>query len=134
MAKELVPIVVATVLWGRSWRGQTVLARCDNAAVVSIIGKGSSRDKEAMHLARCLAFFQAEFDVQLMASHIKGVKNVLADALYRNDSVLFRAQCPQAEAEPTPIPEALLDLLLVKRPDWNCPGWTDLWSTTVRAV
>ncbi len=133
-AKELVPIVVATVLWGRSWRGQTVLARCDNAAVVSIIGKGTSRDKEAMHLARCLAFFQAEFDVQLVASHIKGAENVLADALSRNNSVLFRAQCPQAEAEPTPIPEALLDLLLVKRPDWTCPGWTDLWSATVRAV
>ncbi len=66
------PIVVATVLWGREWRGRTVLARCDNTAVVSIIVKGSSRDREAMHLARCLAFVQAEFEVALVASHIRG--------------------------------------------------------------
>ncbi len=37
-----------------------MLARCDNAAVVAIINKGQSKDKEAMHLARCLAFIQAE--------------------------------------------------------------------------
>ncbi len=133
-AKELVPIVVAAVLWGRDWKGRMVLARCDNSAVVSIIGKGSSRDREAMHLARCLAFFQAEFDVVLVASHIKGAENVLADALSRNNVAKFRAHCPQAATEPTAIPEALRDLLLIKMPDWTCPSWTELWSAIVRAV
>ncbi len=127
-AKDLVPIVVVTVLWGR------VLARCDNTAVVSIVGKGSSRDREAMHLARCLAFVQAEFEVALVASHIRGVENVLADALSRNDLDKFRNRCSQAAAEPTAIPEALLDLLLIKRLDWTCPSWTELWSATVRAA
>ncbi len=133
-AKELVPIVIATVLWGREWRGQIVLARCDNAAVVTIIGKGSSRDKEAMHLVRCLAFIQAEFELVLVASRIKGVENVMADALSRDKLDKFRARCPQAAVEPTAIPEALLDLLLIKRPDWTCPSWTELWSTTVRTA
>ncbi len=133
-AKELVPIVIATVLWGREWRDRTVLARCDNTAVVSIIGKGSSRDREAMHLARCLAFVQAEFEVALVASHIREVENVLADALSRNEFDKFHNRCPQAAAEPTSIPEALLDLLLIKRPDWTCPSWTELWSATVRAA
>ncbi len=108
-----------------------MLARCDNTAVVSIIGKGSSRDREAMHLARCLA---AEFEVALVASHIRGVGNVLADALSRTELDKFRNRCPQAAAEPTAIPEALLDLLLIKRPDWTCPSWTELWSATVRAA
>ncbi len=71
-AKELVPIVIATVLWGKEWRVRTVLARCDNTAVVIIIGKGSSRDREAMHLARYLAFVQAEFEVALVVSHNRG--------------------------------------------------------------
>ena len=133
-AKELVPIVIATVLWGREWRGQTVLARCDNAAVVTIIGKGSSRDKEAMHLVRCLAFIQAEFELVLVVSRIKGVENVMADALSRDKLDKFRARCPQAAVEPTAIPEALLDLLLIKRQDWTCPSWTELWSTTVRTA
>ena len=111
-----------------------MLVRCDNSAVVTIIGKGSSRDKEAMHLARCLAFFQAEFDVVLVASHIKGVENVLADALSRNDLKKFRAQCPQAAAEPTAVPEPLLDLLLIRKPDWTCPSWTELWSSIIRTA
>ncbi len=91
-----------------------MLARCDNTAVVSIIGKGSSRDREAMHLARCLAFVQAEFEVALVVSHNRGVENVLADALSRNNLDIFRNRCPQAAEEPTAIPEALLDLQLIK--------------------
>ncbi len=41
--KELVPIVLAAAVWGPRWKGKTVRARCDNAAVVSIINSGSSR-------------------------------------------------------------------------------------------
>ncbi len=48
----------------------------------------------------------------------------------RNELDKFRNWCPQAAAEPTVIPEALLDLLLIKRPDWTCPSWTELWSAT----
>ena len=33
-AKEMVPIAVAAALWGRSWRGQHILFRSDNEAVV----------------------------------------------------------------------------------------------------
>ncbi len=36
--KELAHIVVSALVWGSSWRGKTVLSRCDNAAVVAIIG------------------------------------------------------------------------------------------------
>ncbi len=41
--KELAPIVVSALVWGSSWRGKTVLSRCDNAAVVAIINSGSSK-------------------------------------------------------------------------------------------
>ncbi len=39
---------------------KTVKAWCDNTAVVSIVNHGSSRNKEAMHLTRCLAFITAK--------------------------------------------------------------------------
>lgn len=42
--KELVPIVLATAIWEKQWIGKTVLAQCDNAAVVAIIYSGSSKD------------------------------------------------------------------------------------------
>ncbi len=50
---------------GQSLEGQDW---SDNAAVVSIINHGSSRNKEAMHLARCLAFITARFEFKLVAS------------------------------------------------------------------
>ncbi len=133
-AKELVPIVIAAALWGPEWRGQTVMAWCDNAAVVTIVTKGQSRDKEAMHLTRCLAFMLAEHEIILKASHIKAVENIRADALSRNEVDKFRFHHPQAAREPVVIPEALLDLLLVKRPDWTSPSWTELWRDIVRGA
>ncbi len=66
--KELVPIVMATALWGEEWRGQIVQVWCDNAAVVSIVNHGSTRDKQAMHLTRCLAFTMTKLELQLEAA------------------------------------------------------------------
>ena len=34
-AKELFPIVLASLVWGHAWQGQSVLCRCDNNAVVA---------------------------------------------------------------------------------------------------
>ena len=129
-AKELVPIVIAAAIWGRSWEGKTIQAWCDNAAVViHIVNHGSSRNQEAMHLARCLAFIKAKLGVNIVASHIKRVNNVRADALSRNNPALFRSLHPQALQTPSSIPEALLDLLIVSKPDWTSRRWTELWST-----
>lgn len=97
-------------------------------AVVGIINHGSSRNQEAMHLARCLAFISAKFDFVITASHKKGKNNTMADALSRNNLPLFRSLHPQADQNPTAIPEALLDLLIVSRPDWTSKRWTELWN------
>ena len=59
--KELIPIVVAAAVWGHRWVGMTVQVRCDNAGVVGIVNRGSSKDQEAMHLMRCLAFIAAKY-------------------------------------------------------------------------
>ena len=55
MVKELIPIVIAAAIWGCFWRGKTVKALCDNAAVVTIINQGTSQDQEVMHLMQSLA-------------------------------------------------------------------------------
>ena len=41
-AKELLPLVIAAVIWGPQWRGSVVLCHCDNQAVVSVVGGGYS--------------------------------------------------------------------------------------------
>ena len=126
--KELIPIVVATAIWGRHWQNSTVQVLCDNEAVVTIVNKGTTKDTECMHLVRCLAFIKAKFNVYLVASHIKGKLNTLADALSRNCLTTFHALHPQAVGEPKGIPAPLLDLLLVQRPDWTSQSWAQLWD------
>ena len=132
--KELVPIVVAAAIWGKSWAGGTVLAKCDNAAVVAMINKGNCKEQECMHLLRCLSFIGAEFNFNLVATHVEGRENVLADALSRNNISLFCQLYPQAHATPTRIPPELLDLLVLSKPDWTSAAWTELWSTIFATV
>ena len=115
--KELTPIVMAVAVWGAKWKGCMILLRSDNMATVNIINSRTSHNGEAMHLMRCLAFIQARWQVSVAAKHIPGVHNTLADALSRNKLVTFHSLFPQANSQPTPIPEALIDLLVISRPD-----------------
>ena len=115
--------------WGSQWVGSMVKALCDNAAVVAIINRGSSKDQEVMHLMRCLAFIAARYQFSIRASHLNGVCNTLADALSRDGLSRFRSHHPQARSRPSAISPELRDLLIVSKPDWTSPHWTNLWSS-----
>lgn len=130
--KELVPIVFSCALWGHRWKGESVLAYTDNAAVVSIVNSGKSKDRLAMHLMRCSFFFMAEGEYTLKATHVEGKSNVAADALSRNRLPIFFLQVPAAGEHPTPIPQSLIDMLITARPDWTSPEWRRLFSTSSR--
>lgn len=112
----------------------TVRARCNNAAVVSIVNSGSGRVKEAMHLMRCPAFISAKYEFFIFSTHIRGIDNTLADALSRDNKQLFHTLHPQAKQDTTPIPAGLLDLLIVSKPDWISQHRTQLWSSIFATV
>lgn len=78
---------------------------------------------------RCLAFLAAKREFQLIAYHIRGVENILVDALSCNNLALFQSLNSQAAPGSAAIPEAVLDLTLLKEPDWTCRSWTGQWST-----
>ena len=82
-AKELVPIILTTVLWGKQWQAKHIQFHSDNMAVVHILKTNSSKDATIMHLFRCLHFFCAKHDIRTSTVHIPGVQNVMADALSR---------------------------------------------------
>lgn len=132
--KELLPIVMACALWGRDWSGSTVLARCDNEAVVAVINGGYSREPDMMHLLRCLIFFSGYFQFQLYASHIPGRHNELADALSRDNLHLFQERSEAAlGARPTPIPQELEELLMTLKPDWLSHDWRSRFTSICAA-
>ena len=124
--KELLPIVMACAVWGKSWGGQRILARCDNAAVVAIMNSGTSKHPFAMHLMRSLFFIAACFHFTISATHIPGVDNVAADALSRIEFSRFFRQVPQAHHTPTPLPPELTQLLVT---NWTSSSWRTQFNT-----
>ena len=117
MAKELLPIVISTAIWGPSLSGHKVLYQCDNSSVVAEIRKGSARDTIVMYLLRSLWFFTAHYDVDLICEHIAGVANNTADHLSRNNNSLFFSQNPDASLLPIPLPTPLLQITNIQGPD-----------------
>ena len=132
VVKELIPIVMALILWGQYWSGNVVLMQCDNRAVVDVLNSGFAKDSILMHLLRCVFFISAHFEVTVKAAHIPGRENIAADALSRNNLCLFRAQVPQADPESTPIPGELVDLLVHQQPDWMSTAWSRLFRNCLR--
>ena len=121
--KELLPIVVATAVWGHMWRSRMVLCHCDNQAVVSVVRGGYCKDLSMAQMLRCLFFLEAKFDLTLTAVHVPGVENGPADSLSRNRMSSFFDLVPQAQATPTQVPEELVNRLAVRE------NWTsDIWS------
>ena len=128
MNKELIPIVVATMLWGQSWAAMTIQARCDNQAVVEIINQRSSKDQEAMHLLCCLSFAEARFGCFITAKHISGIQTTLVDVPF------FLSHFPQASRVPVKIPSEILEVLINQWPDWTSIDWASLFRTTIYMV
>ena len=72
-----------------------------------------------MHLMRRFFFFVARYNFYICAEHIAGKCNVAADALSRDKMAQFFQQVVSAKHQPTPIPDNLIQLLVVQRPDWT---------------
>ena len=132
--KELLPIVLACILWGASWRQQSVLAHCDNQSVVAVVNSGYSKDAQLMQLLRSLFFVTAHQQIALRAVHIPGAANVGADAISRDNLISFHLQVPEARPSPTPLPAAALDLLVHQQPDWTSPSWPRLFRSCLQRV
>ena len=132
--KELLPIVMACTIWGRSWSQQSVLVHCDNQAVVDVVNAGRCKDPQLMQLLRGLFFVVAHFQVSVRAVHIAGHLNTGADALSRDNMRRFHLQAPQANRTPTPIPPAAVDLLVHSQPDWTSPLWSRRFRSCMQQV
>ena len=125
MAKELVPIILSTAVWGPLLQRSQVCYHCDNSSVVTALSKGSAHDAIVMQLLRCLWFFIAHHDIHIVCEHIVGSKNIAADHLS------FFSSCPQASSIPTPLPPALLMIVAIPCPDWTSELCTKLFNSII---
>ena len=81
--KELIPVLIAAVIWGKKWKKYSVVANCDNEAVVVILNSRYSKDPHLMHMLRTLFFIEAWYQFKITARHIPGTLNTQADYLSR---------------------------------------------------
>ena len=80
MAMELVSTYI---IWVPYLAKLHINLQCENASLVIVINKGSSKDKFVIHLLCSLSFFVAHFDIYITAFHLPGIMNVTADHLSR---------------------------------------------------
>jgi hypothetical protein len=69
---------------------QRVTFSTDNAALVDIINKATSRDFTVMIFVRQLVLACLNFNIVFRARHVPGVKNVFADSLSRLQVTKFK--------------------------------------------
>ena len=111
-----------------------VHAHCDNEAVVAVLNSGYSKDDQLMHLVRCLFFVLATWDISLMAVHIPGGFNIVADAILWNNLPLLFSKFPDVSPHLVPLPQALVELLVMEQPDWTLPSWGRLFKSCLQLV
>ena len=102
--------------------------------MVAVINAGKAKDSTLMHMLRYMFFFASKLSIHVQAIHIPGESNVAADALSRNLLSSFLQAVPGADKEPTPIPQALLDMTVKEQPDWTSVRWARLFSACCRQV
>ncbi|CAC5401117.1 unnamed protein product [Mytilus coruscus] len=112
---ELYPIVLAVEIWGHRFENQCIYFHTDNIALVSVINKQTSKDVLIMFLIRRLVLHCLRNNVNFKAKHIYGSKNVLADALSRQQVQKFHRLAPWADTVPKPVPN-LPDLPSYRNP------------------
>ena len=123
--KELLPIVMATGIWGPQWQGSPVLVYCDNQGAAAVVNSGYSKVPRIMHLLRCLFFIKARFSIELSAAYLPGRQNFAADAISRDHLPLLYSQVPSTQGGRTNLPPALLKLLLDPDMDWTSRSWRE---------
>ena len=104
---EMIPLLVACLVWGPSWRGCRVLVRSDNMGVVGSVARGWSGDSRTMSLLRHLLFAAALQNFSLEVRFVPTHQDGPADALSRGDIARFRRLRPLASQHPDPTPSGL---------------------------
>lgn len=127
--KEMVPVILSLAVWGEQLSSLHVQIHSDNMAVVEVIKAKSSKDSMVMHLLRCMHFFTARHDITVSAVHVPGVNNSRADALSRDNIESFLQITPEAQSQPTAVPQQLWSVVVEQQIDWLSPAWSSKLGT-----
>ena len=92
--REMFMVATSALTFGHRWTGLFVNFHCDNESDVFAVVKGSSKNKDIMHLIRVLHYASARWGFKYEIRHIAGVLNVTADLASRVSISEFEQKCP----------------------------------------
>ena len=101
---------MAMQVWTKDVRDATIEIHSDNEAVVSVLNKLYSKNKDMRVLLKPIALWCMTRNLTIKASHVAGESNVGPDLLSRNKMEEFFKQFPTMKPEPLAIPNHLLPL------------------------
>lgn len=81
--KETLSLEPAATYWAPQWTNKKVFILCDNQAAVSIINRGTSRNRFVMDSLRRVFWLSAIYNFRLHAIYLPGRHNYVADAVSR---------------------------------------------------
>ncbi|CAC5403006.1 unnamed protein product [Mytilus coruscus] len=108
---ELIPVILGLYLWADLLRNEKIRFNIDNLALLSIVNKRNSNDKQIVKLIRPLVLLTMLNNVQFINGHINGPENKIADAISSFQMDCFRCFAPTADIYPAPIPLEFLTVI-----------------------
>ena len=98
--KELFAILMACNTWGSDWCRHRIAVHCDNKAIVDCLASGTSKSPPVMSLLRKMFMVCAKYNFTVVAKHVPGKSNCIADSLSRYNMQDFRRLAPNARSSP----------------------------------
>ncbi|CAC5416089.1 unnamed protein product [Mytilus coruscus] len=100
--QEAFAVALAAKRWAKCWQNKRVYIYCDNLSTVGCINKCTSKNKLLMSFLRELFWLSATNNFQLVAIHLPGKQNDMADAVSRLHELKL-CQFFLKECLPTPL-------------------------------
>ena len=107
MLLELYPVWLALVLWGPSLNGVVLMVHTDNIALVHVLNTRCSKLHLANAILREISLLSMHYNFVLVARHIRGEDNYLADSLSRLQVGWFIKQSGGDHRQRIVVPENL---------------------------
>ncbi|CAC5414227.1 unnamed protein product [Mytilus coruscus] len=80
---EAFSVILAAIRWAKQWQNKRVIIFSDNMVTVNCINKGTSKNKTLMSYLRRLFWLSSRFNFHVVAMHVQGKDNILADSISR---------------------------------------------------
>ena len=107
---EMFPLLVCLHIWGQELKNKKIVFRSDNLSSVHIINSMTSKNDEVMIILRAITLLCLQLNIAFKALHVRGCFNRLADTLSRFQLQKFHELAPDADPEPSTVPNHLWNI------------------------